>query len=242
MALGFFCCCLLRSPKYGSSEDSETEPQESDEESPGKKSFISIVAAKPELQLYLLSKVFIYLAVTIPPLLVPSLLVQRGYSTDKAGYAMSILGITNVFGRLSGGLVDYITDHAIKICIFASLLSGVSVALMPVAILGDGEELPYFYICCALHGFFTGPLNSLYASCASLLMGTAEYQSYSGTIGMELLVYGLMTIIGPSFGGYLIDYYQGYKDTFYITGGCYGLSASCFIICEIIRPKYDNAK
>ena len=101
-----------------------------------------------------------------------------------------------MFGRLSGGLADYITDHAIKICIFASLLSGVSVALMPVAILGAGEKLSYFYICCALHGFFTGPLNSLYASCASLLMGTAEYQSYSGTIGMELLVYGLMTIIG----------------------------------------------
>ena len=202
MALGFFCCCLLRSPEDGSFEDSETEPQESTnlliQEPLGKKRFISTVAAKPELQLYLLSKVFIYLAVTIPPLLVPSLLVQIGYSTNKAGYAMSILGITNVFGRLSGGLVDYITDHAIKICIFASLLSGVSVALMPVAILGDGdgEELLYFYICCALHGFFTGPLNSLYASCASLLMGTAEYQSYSGTIGMELLVYGLMTIIG----------------------------------------------
>ena len=101
-----------------------------------------------------------------------------------------------MFGRLSGGLADYITDHAIKICIFASLLSGVSVALMPDVILGAAQDLPYFYICCSVHGFFTGPLNSLYASCASLLLDTSEYQAYSGAIGMELLLYGVMTIIG----------------------------------------------
>ena len=94
MALVIFCCCLLRSSKEGSSGDSEIQPlvAEPHDEYQGNKGYISTAVAKPELLLYLLSKVFIYLAVTIPPLLVPSLLVQRGYSSNKAGYAMSILG------------------------------------------------------------------------------------------------------------------------------------------------------
>ena len=168
MALGFFCCCMLRSPKEGSSKDSETEPQESTnlllQEPPGRKRFIFTVAAKPELQLYLLSKVFIYLALTIPPLLVPSLLVQRGYSTDKAGYAMSILGITNVFGRLSGGLADYITDHAIKICIFACCntwcCTGAAILLHPLFstwLFHRPAQLFVRYLCKLVNGYIRVP-------------------------------------------------------------------------------------
>ena len=92
----------------------------------------------------------------VPHLFVPTILRLNGCSLARATLAVTILGASNAFGRLSCAIVTLFPSRVSRINTISSFAAGVSVLVMVFS-----KEWRLIYSACAFYGITPDPIASL---------------------------------------------------------------------------------
>lgn len=217
---------LLKTPKRESDENTKPDSEDKINGSFFKKISLFLqtmidkqVVCNRGFVMYSIARVFNYLALMVPLLYIPSLALesQGNFTPVQASFAITILGISNLCGRLLCGLSDKFPSQVIKINVFTSIGSGITLALIPHCI-----TIPSMYAASAAYGLLSASMVALSPSTLVLLVGT---ESIGSALGLNMFIYGVMSLIGPPLIGTLIDHYQTYTYPFYFAAASFGISS-----------------
>ena len=166
----------------------------------------------------------------VPHLFVPTILRLNGCSLARATLAVTILGASNAFGRLSCAIVTLFPSHVSKVNTLSSFAAGVSVLVMVFS-----KDLWLIYSACAFYGIATAPFASL---TTVTLMRLVHPRDLCPAYGLLVTTLGLAISVGPPAMGMFAGYCGNYQLPFCLTASCfftagilYGL-AGCHEITE----------
>ena len=141
--------------------------------------------------LYLTSMILVYLPLLIPILHIPSFALNSGVtniSRTQAGFALTILGTFNLFGRLLSGTLDTFPKQILKINAVATLFCGLSLVAMPYC-----KTYQWLYVVSAIFGFMSATMVVLSPCIVTLIVGA---ESFGRAYGIVLLVFGMASMAG----------------------------------------------
>lgn len=151
---------------------------------------------------------------------------DKGFSTATAAIFMSVLGIANMLGKLTMGVVsDYIgRQRALMICLgtAASLLLWLTVA----------EEMWAFYLFAAIYGFAYGGWMPLFPTFTADLFGVRSLGVIYGTVSAANAV-GAAS--GVFLGGYVFDVTHSYVIAFVLAAAFLALGVG--LLASLRRPR-----
>ena len=187
-------CCLLvalllKAPNR-SSEDSKVD--NNDKDADGSQSKRSSLWKNQEFLHFSIGYALNCFSFLVPDLFIVSMLVEseEPVTLINASFAITILGICNLFGHLLCGIVDHIPQHIMKVNAISSILSGLVVAAMV-----HSNVLYLSYGLCGLYGFVSSPVIALGPPTIKELVGT---DSYNSALSINLFTYGVMNLSGWS--------------------------------------------
>ncbi|KAF7488829.1 Monocarboxylate transporter 12-B [Sarcoptes scabiei] len=145
---------------------------------------------------------------------------DRFVSPDQAAFLISIIGITNTFGRL---LFGYLSDQITKngsifgIKITALGLNNICVILSGIAIILAPFCTTYFLVIidCILFGLF---ISAYVCLTSVILVDMLGLNKLTNAFGLLCLFRGAASMIGPPLAGALFDLSQSYHVTFAVSG------------------------
>ena len=138
--------------------------------------------------MYIAGRIFNYLPLIVPLIYIPSMMLEFNRTTEEGSLAITIIGICNLFGRLTCGILDKFPNALIRVNAWASLSSGVLLATMPHC------EDPYLmYVVCGLYGWFTAPCFALSPSIMARLVGSEKLDF---CLGANIFIFGSMSLAG----------------------------------------------
>ena len=184
----------------------------------------------------------------VPALFIPLMLLKNGVQPTQAALALTILGVSNLVGRLSTICLDTYPSHALKICAASQVGCALAVGLMAC----KQTSLLTVYTACGLHGFFGGPLISSMPTCIDITVGKEE-DKFKSAMGLIFSIYGLGVTLGitcafnssirvlinmfspagPPAIGCLVDYWDGFEVPFYITSSLFVFAAILDVLSEL---------
>ena len=142
---------------------------------------------------------------------------DKGFSTATAATFMSVLGVTNILGKLTMGTVsDYIGRQKAMIIAF-------SLAIAMLFWLIVAEELWAFYLFAALFGFAYAGWMPLFPTLTADLFGVASLGAIYGVVNASNAIGGAL---GTFLGGYIFDVTQSYVTAF--------ISAAVLLVIGIV--------
>ncbi|XP_064594686.1 monocarboxylate transporter 9-like [Liolophura sinensis] len=155
----------------------------------------------------------------------PDLAVSRGVSTMQAALLVSIVGGTNILGRLiAGWLANRKNIDSVLIYACALLLDGLSSALMPFC-----SSFALFVVCSCVFGLCMGGCVSLRTIVLADVLGISKLTK---SFGIVAFVQGFAFIVGPPISGALYDHTQSYLPPYLLTAAVYTLG---MLTCVCIR-------
>ena len=138
--------------------------------------------------MYIIGRIFSCFSLLVPILFVPSLMLDLGKSHVEASLAITILGIANLVGRLSCGILDKFPAWPIKVNALVCLGSAGLLTVMPHC-----KNVYLMYIACGAYGFITAAMVALAPSMIVLLIGP---EKVGPGLGIDMFIYGLMSLAG----------------------------------------------
>lgn len=140
--------------------------------------------------LFAIGVMFNYFALIVPLLYIPSLALElvENVNLVQTSFALTILGVCNLCGRLICGVVDKFPSHAITIFALASLVSGLVLGAIPHC-----NNLPALYTASGAYGLVTAPMIALAPSIMVQLVGN---ESFSSALCLNMFIYGMMSLSG----------------------------------------------
>ncbi|OTF82469.1 hypothetical protein BLA29_003384, partial [Euroglyphus maynei] len=139
---------------------------------------------------------------------------------DQSAFLISIIGITNTFGRL---LFGYLSDHITKngsICglkITALGLNNICVILSGLAVIAAPFCTTYMAVIidCVLFGLF---ISAYVCLTSVILVDMLGLERLTNAFGLLCLFRGAASLVGPPLAGALFDMTQSYHITFAASG------------------------
>ena len=151
---------------------------------------------------------------------------DKGFSTATAATFMSVLGVTNILGKLTMGTVsDYIGRQKAMIIAF-------SLAIVMLFWLIVAEELWAFYLFAALFGFAYAGWMPLFPTLTADLFGVASLGAIYGVVNASNAIGGAL---GTFLGGYIYDVTQSYVKAFILAAGL--LAVGIGLILTLRTPE-----
>ncbi|XP_036377346.1 monocarboxylate transporter 7-like [Megalops cyprinoides] len=159
---------------------------------------------------YSLFGLFATLAFFAPQLYVIELSVSRGIDRDKAAYMLSIMAVTEIFGRLSiGWVLNKKPIRKIYILLICAML--LCLVLVVFTFVTDFWGLS---TCCVLYGFLLGTVASTHIPMLAE-EDVVGIDRMSSAVGVYVCIQSFAGLAGPPLGGFLVDITQNYGSAFY---------------------------
>uniref|UniRef100_A0A0K2UYI8 Major facilitator superfamily (MFS) profile domain-containing protein n=1 Tax=Lepeophtheirus salmonis TaxID=72036 RepID=A0A0K2UYI8_LEPSM len=192
--------------------------------------------SNPRFLFICMSNVFAMLGFYVPFVFLPDMAVSRGVERESANILISIIGISNTFGRvLAGWFSDFEFVNSLVVTNIALFLSGISVLLLPVF-----NSYTAYAIIALLFGFFVAAYVSLTSIVLVDLMGLDNLTS---SFGLLVLFRGISSMFGPPLAGAVFDATHSYETTFFMAGGFLILSGFVSTLADIYqRVELRKAK
>eukprot|EP00092_Neocalanus_flemingeri_P021648 GFUD01023481.1.p1 GENE.GFUD01023481.1~~GFUD01023481.1.p1 ORF type:complete len:462 (+),score=95.14 GFUD01023481.1:81-1388(+) len=147
----------------------------------------------------------------------PSMAESFGYTSDKASFLVSMVGITNTVGRVaSGWITDIPCISPLVVTITATLLGGIFPVLMPI-----GGSYSALLVICGLFGFTISALPTTTTGLIVDLLGIRHLNSAFGTL---TFVRGTAALLGPPTAGFILDHFSDYSVPFSFSSALLGMS------------------
>ncbi|KAL3886819.1 hypothetical protein ACJMK2_026787 [Sinanodonta woodiana] len=162
----------------------------------------------------------------------------HGIDKTKAAFLLSVIGITNIIGRLlAGALADYFKGASLIINNVAMAIAGVAILLTPFCVSYES-----MCVVASVFGLCTAAYISLTSIIICDLMGLEKLTNAFGLLSMAR---GIAGIVGPPLAGAVFQSTGNYDVSFFLGGGMFllgtGLHATLHIPC--IKSCYSlNAK
>ncbi len=151
---------------------------------------------------------------------------DMGYTQMQAALALTIIAITNGFGRLIfGALSDKVGRQKTLVLLF--LLIGIMMFALSLL-----NALFMCYIIIAIIGLCFGGFLAVYPALTADFFG-AKY--FGANYGLIFIGYGVGCFIGPWLGGMLYDLTQNYSSAFIISG-LLALCGGLFVLMRLNKP------
>ena len=163
---------------------------------------------------------------------IPSHAQDLGFSRTEGAFLISIVGIADLFGRVSAGwFADLKLIKTSYIIMLAELIACVSAALLTLS-------SDYIWLCvwCAFLGMSTGAFAPMLPSLLAEVIGADQLASSMGLIG---LFTGCGVLVSPPTVGHLRDIYGKWDVSFYFMSGMF-LLCSIVIFFEPIIHRFSN--
>lgn len=217
-------------------EHCETKPLQMDEEETYVRNAVDVLRVHRDL---FKDKVFILLLFTnvcwtvqsVPLTYLPDLAVSKGLSTSQAALLISIVGITNIFGRIISGLVTDLLKIKSSVTYTITLFTA-SLVNFTVPWCDDFVKLA---VCGALFGLCMATAVSMRTIVLADHLGI---EKLTKAFGMIALFQGIAFMTNAPLAGFLYETSKSYVMPFCFAGGMYFLSATfCLImLCLDRRP------
>ncbi|QQP51764.1 Uncharacterized protein FKW44_013210 [Caligus rogercresseyi] len=190
--------------------------------------------SNPRFLLIGLSNVFGMLGFYAPFVYLPDMAVSRGIERNNANFLLSIIGISNTFGRvIAGWFSDFEFVNSLVVTNIALFLSGISVFLLPVF-----SSYTAYAIIALLFGFFIAAYVSLTSIVLVDLMGLDNLTS---SFGLLVLFRGISSMFGPPLVGAVYDATNSYEAAFYMAGSFLIISSFVSVLADVFQ-RIENRK
>lgn len=168
----------------------------------------------PKFLLILLSNCFGFLALYIPYMYLPGMMVNKGLSMEKASFIVSIIGISNTIGRVGvGWLVDRPWASSLLITNISLISSGLCIFCFPAC-----HEFSSFVVVALMMGLSVSAFIALTSIVLVDLLGLDVLTSAFGLIGAGR---GISGIIGPPIAGLVYEMTSDYQASFFMAGSLF---------------------
>lgn len=180
----------------------------------------------PAFALICASNVIGMMGFCIPFMYIADSAVLKGIDKDKAAFLLSLIGITNMLGRLLfGWLSDLPQINCLLLNNLSLCLSGVAVVLMPFC-----SSYSTTVAACMIFGLIVAAYILLTSIILVELFGL---DNLTNSFGLLSLCRGAACMVGPPLAGSLFDYTGSYDWPFFLSGAMLVISGfmSFFIPC-----------
>ncbi|GFW20206.1 monocarboxylate transporter 12-B [Trichonephila clavipes] len=156
--------------------------------------------------------------------------VEKGISHDAAAFLLSIIGITNLVGRLIfGWVVDKTNFKALDVNNMCLAVSGISILVIPFC---------YTYASIVAACSFFSLFVSAYISLTSIiLVEMVGLDRLTNSFGLLSLFRGASSILGPPLAGSIYDWTGSYDIPFFLAGGLLIISGVCMFFIPWLTKK-----
>ncbi|OWF55406.1 Monocarboxylate transporter 9 [Mizuhopecten yessoensis] len=158
---------------------------------------------------------------------------SKGLPRSQCAFLISIVGITNIIGRLvSGFITDCLHVKSIHIYACALFVAAVVNFLLPFC-----NSFYLFAICAGLFGFCMASSVSLRTIVLADHLGIDKL---TRSFGLIALFQGIGFIINPPLAGFLFDQTQSYVYPFALTGCMYLVSGGACV--PLLRKRNTTSR
>ncbi|KAJ8969485.1 hypothetical protein NQ317_011491 [Molorchus minor] len=160
---------------------------------------------------------------------------KDGIRAEEASFLLSIIGITNTFGRVACGyFADFPQVNALLVNNICLVISTVAVSLTPLC---------HSYIDYIIMAIFFGIAVSGYISLTSIiLVDLLGLDKLTNAFGLLILFRGAAAIVGSPLAGALYDATKSYEVSFYFAGGCFAISALTSFIAPCFKGSSEDGR
>ncbi|XP_028311767.1 monocarboxylate transporter 7-like [Gouania willdenowi] len=192
---------------------------------PGPKLLDVSVLREPAFVCYALFGLFATLGFFAPQLYVIKLSKSRGVETTMASSMLSVMAVTEIFGRLTVGLVLSRVSCK-KTLVLLSYIVLLGLVLLAFTIVWEFWGL---LLCCALYGYFMGTVGSTHIPMLAEedVVGIHRMPS---CVGVYVFIQSFGGLAGPPLSGVLVDVTENYGAAFFSCAVGVGLSAICLAL------------
>ncbi|XP_018331378.1 monocarboxylate transporter 4 isoform X2 [Agrilus planipennis] len=157
-----------------------------------------------------------------------------GIELGKASFLISVIGITNTFGRIACGFfADFPQVNALLVNNLCLVISTISVALTPMC---------HTYAAYVIMAIFFGIAISGYISLTSIiLVDLLGLDKLTNAFGLLILFRGAAAIVGSPLAGAIHDMTDSYDIPFYVAAALFGVSAITSFIAPCLRRDGPEA-
>ncbi|XP_057665765.1 monocarboxylate transporter 2-like [Diorhabda carinulata] len=177
--------------------------------------------------------VFVMIAFYIPLVFLIELGKTKGIDETQGSMFISIIGITNIIGRIGVGFIaDFPSVNNLLVNNICLVMGAVSVALMPLC--------PNFTTL-AVASLFFGFATAGYMSLTSIIL--VEYlglDKLTNAFGMLMMFRGVAAAIGSPIAGTLYDITNTYSIPFFVGGAGFAIAAFISMLTPCVRKKTEE--
>ncbi|KAM3725687.1 Monocarboxylate transporter [Dirofilaria immitis] len=189
---------------------------------------------EPAMFLLCISNLFGMLGFYVPFMFLIDMAVTKGHTKGSASLLLSVIGVTNTFGRIAfGWLADRGWLSALTINNFALIGCGVLTCLCPLFPSYGG-----LLIYSILFGF----IISAYISLTSIvLVDELGLDRLTNSFGLLVVSRGIASLLGTPIAGIVYDMFASYDASFYFAGVIILLSGLVSCLIPIVhRCRHDE--
>jgi len=185
----------------------------------------------PKFLLIGISNAFGFLGFYVPFVYLPSMAhSNEGISKDQAAFLLSVIGISNTFGRLvSGWISDFYWVDSLFVVNASLILSSICVFVFPFL-----TSYTYFVALGILFGLF---IAAYIALTSIVLVDICGIENLTSAFGLLTVFRGAASIVGPPLAGAVYEATHSYSVSFYLAGSFLLLAAGFSILADIFRRK-----
>lgn len=185
----------------------------------------------PKFLLLGISNVFGFLGFYVPFVYLPSMASSHeGISKEQAALLLSIIGISNTFGRIiSGYMSDFRWVDSLFVVNCSLILSSICVFIFPLITTFTG-----FVILGLLFGLFIAAYISL---TSIVLVDVMGIENLTSAFGLLTMFRGAASIVGPPIAGAVYEATNSYSISFYLAGGFLMAAGVTSIFADIVRRR-----
>ncbi|XP_050415563.1 monocarboxylate transporter 14 [Patella vulgata] len=158
-----------------------------------------------------LGNVFVFMGFYVPFVFLVDKAQLSGIEENKAAFLVSVIGITNCFGRLlSGWLADRPNVSSLLVNNVSILITGITTAAFPFC-----NDYITLTIAASIFGLSLGAFISLSSIIICDLLGI---EKLTNAFGLMTMFRGIAAIAGPPLAGFTYDTTKSYDISFYMGG------------------------
>lgn len=182
----------------------------------------------PVFMMMAISNVFGMAGLYVPFVYLVDAAIQNGVDSSSAGFLLSIIGITNTFGRVICGYVsDFPQVDSLLLNNICLIISTVSIAVTPLSTSFGG------YVAIAI---FFGIAVSGYISLTSIiLVDLLGLDKLTNAFGLLILFRGVAAVVGSPLAGAVYDSTQSYDIPFYMASGFFAVATVTSFLAPCLK-------
>ncbi|XP_055949917.1 monocarboxylate transporter 12-like isoform X1 [Argiope bruennichi] len=175
---------------------------------------------EPAFLLACIANIFGMLGFYVPFVYIADSSVEKGIGQEAAAFLLSVIGITNLVGRLIfGWVVDRFNFKALDVNNMCLAVSGISIMVTPFC-------LSYASIV-AVCTFFSIFVSAYISLTSIILVEMVGLDRLTNSFGLLSLFRGASSILGPPLAGSIYDWTGSYDIPFFLAGGLLIFSGVC---------------